>query len=239
MIKLSDIADGKRLFTYKVAHDGGSAPNPFFDFCTLAICKPAIRRVAKKGDVIVGLDCGKEELRIIYCMEVASSVPWEEYIRLCEAGEFGKEYNLKGKVPRNKYDQGDCIWKDANNYFDSLDSWSEHSEVGDFNRDVENGKNVLIGEKFWYFGKGNQHSIYLSNELKKIIPGRGHRSNSNNCYRDLFVQFFNASLIACNIASTGKMGNPKLEPMIADKRTCSRCRVEERESDACDEELDD
>ena len=38
--------NSNKLFTYKVMHDGGSAPNPYSELCTLAICKPAIRRVA-------------------------------------------------------------------------------------------------------------------------------------------------------------------------------------------------
>ena len=32
------------LFSYVVATDSGFAPNPFFGLCTLACCKPAIRR---------------------------------------------------------------------------------------------------------------------------------------------------------------------------------------------------
>ena len=37
------------LYSYIVAYDGGSAPNPFHEFCTLAICKPGMRRTAEKG----------------------------------------------------------------------------------------------------------------------------------------------------------------------------------------------
>ena len=31
-------------FTYKIDHDFGLAPNPFWGYCTLAICKSSIRR---------------------------------------------------------------------------------------------------------------------------------------------------------------------------------------------------
>jgi len=44
-----------RLFSYTIPIDDGAAPNPFNGFCTLTICKPAIRRVARKGDWIAGL----------------------------------------------------------------------------------------------------------------------------------------------------------------------------------------
>ncbi len=43
-----------RLFSYTIPIDG-AAPNPFHGMCSLAICKPAIRRTASSGDWIVGL----------------------------------------------------------------------------------------------------------------------------------------------------------------------------------------
>ena len=237
MIGIQSITGSSRLFTYKVAHDGGSAPNPFHGLCTLAICKPAIRRVAKKRDVIVGLGCGNDELRIIYCMVVEAKVSWADYIEGCKLGYLTeikhiKDQNLKGKIPKGEKDQGDCIWRDAFVYSDSLDSWSGHGGEHDFNRDITNGENVLIGETFWYFGKGDKHTIRLPDSLNGIIPGRGHRSNSNNVYRDPFVEFFNKAIIEHNITTIGKMGLPTLEPEMADKQTCNRCRADERESDA-------
>lgn len=43
------------VYSYIVTHDTGFAPNPFHGVLTLACCKPAIRRAAEVGDVIVGL----------------------------------------------------------------------------------------------------------------------------------------------------------------------------------------
>src|SRR5450759_4031334 len=43
------------LFSYTIPIDDGAAPNPFCGMCSLAICKPAIRRVAKQGDWVAGL----------------------------------------------------------------------------------------------------------------------------------------------------------------------------------------
>ncbi|MDP1665354.1 MAG: hypothetical protein Q8L79_09525 [Methylobacter sp.] len=242
MIELKKFVGTERLFTYKVAHDGGSAPNPFHGLCTLAICKPAIRRVAKKGDVIVGLGCGKEdESRIIYCMVVDEVVSWAGYIEGCKLGKLAgtnlnNHQNLKGKIPENENDQGDCIWTDPIDFSDSLVSWSGHEGEYDFNRDIKNGENVLIGETYWYFGKGDKHKIRLLGDLKNIIPGRGHRSNSNNRFSEQFVDFFNKQLIERNITALGKMGTPALEPKKTDRQTCSRYRTEERESDAYGED---
>jgi len=44
-----------RLYSYTIPIDDGAAPNPFWGTCTLAICKPAIRRTAKVGNWVVGL----------------------------------------------------------------------------------------------------------------------------------------------------------------------------------------
>lgn len=239
---LKNFTNGNRLFTYKVAHDGGSAPNPFHGICTLAICKPAIRRVAKEGDVVVGLACGADEARIIYCMVVDKSVKWSEYIKGCKLGSIAGigpgNYNLKKKIPTHPNDQGDCIWKSPVDYSDPLDSWSGHDGEYDFKRDVKNGENVLIGTIYWYFGKGDKYSVTLPTGLKEIIPGRGHRSNANDQYRDDFVKFFNDELLKLSINSTGVFGTPTLEPDKMEKHICSRYRADERESDTFGEDLD-
>jgi hypothetical protein len=44
-----------KLYCYIVTHDTGFSPNPFHGYCTLACCKPTIRRTAKEGDWVVGL----------------------------------------------------------------------------------------------------------------------------------------------------------------------------------------
>jgi hypothetical protein len=40
----------KKLYSYCIPVDDGAAPNPFWDICTLVICKPVIRRTAQIGD---------------------------------------------------------------------------------------------------------------------------------------------------------------------------------------------
>jgi hypothetical protein len=42
------------LYSYCILYDDGAVPNPYWDVCTLVICKSAIRRTAKEGDWIVG-----------------------------------------------------------------------------------------------------------------------------------------------------------------------------------------
>lgn len=67
-----------KLISYKMTHDTGFAPNPFFGVLTIATCKPGIRRSStrKKGDWIAGFGsktmCGDQvgKERLIFLMEV-------------------------------------------------------------------------------------------------------------------------------------------------------------------------
>ncbi len=68
-----------RIFVYVLKFDSGFAPNPFHGWCTLACCKPAIRRTSRPGDWIVGLTPRALGNRVAYAMRVAESLSFEEY----------------------------------------------------------------------------------------------------------------------------------------------------------------
>lgn len=67
------------LFSYVLAADSGFAPTPFWGCCTLACCKPAIRRVGDVGDLIVGLTPKAKGNRVVYIMRVADKLTFAEY----------------------------------------------------------------------------------------------------------------------------------------------------------------
>ncbi len=56
------------IYSYVLRYDDGVAPNPFFGFCTLAVCKPVIRRKAQVGDWIIGTG-SKENVNIMLKLE--------------------------------------------------------------------------------------------------------------------------------------------------------------------------
>ena len=241
MKKLKNIESNLRLYTYKVVHDYGNAPNPYHGICTLGICKPSIRRVAKRGDVIVGFaPASKNESRIIYCMIVEHSISWGNYINIC-AGADGfldgiDSKKLAGKIPCNNMDSGDCIWTDADQYKPALNSLSRHNGINDFKADVCSGENVLLSTKFWYFGSGKDFNICLDiNSLREIIPKRNYKSNINNNYRANFVEFFNEKLEINNIKEYGVYGEPSLPSQIYKNRiTASCCPATNRLDNYCE-----
>lgn len=142
------------LWSYKISRDYGFAPNPYFGFCTVACCKPDIRRGAQVGDLIVG--CGSAKLnlvgRMIFAMRVAEKVTFDEYWE-DERFQRKKPAFTAGKA----HAYGDNIY-----YQDQPEIWvqedSHHSlDVGGWNelnagRDL--GANaVLIGSDFAYWGR--------------------------------------------------------------------------------------
>ena len=73
--------DFMRLYSYVVVSDTGFAPNPFDNFCTLATCKPRIRKNAKIGDIIIGTgsksNVGNDKL--IYAMKITERMNYNDY----------------------------------------------------------------------------------------------------------------------------------------------------------------
>jgi len=71
-----------KLYSYIVARDFGFAPNPFYGCCTLATCKPRIRKSASIGDWVVGTGAKtKYNLaeHIIYAMKVDEVMDFDSY----------------------------------------------------------------------------------------------------------------------------------------------------------------
>ena len=70
-----------KLHSYIVRVDSGFAPNPFYGFCTVATCKPDIRRAAQVGDWIVGTGSKSRgrEGRLVFAMCVSEAMSFNEY----------------------------------------------------------------------------------------------------------------------------------------------------------------
>jgi len=69
------------VFSYVIEHDLGFAPNPFHGVCTLACCKPQIRKAAKVGDYVLGTGAVKPKLRghLTFWMRVDEVVTFDQY----------------------------------------------------------------------------------------------------------------------------------------------------------------
>ncbi len=162
-----------RVFIYVVDRDLGFAPNPFHGYCSLATCKPGIRKSASINDWVIGMGGGRLKATgcCVYAMRVDEKISFNEYWH-------NPIYNDKKPV-RNGTKRmlvGDNIYH-QNKSGECLQANSHHShEDGSINiHNMENdtqSNNVLLSYHFWYFG---QSAPELPNDLFTAIGYNNQR----------------------------------------------------------------
>jgi hypothetical protein len=160
------------LYSYIVARDYGFAPNPFYGVCTLATCKPKIRRCAQVGDWVVGT--GSKQLgldgHLVYAMKVAEALTYDQY--WSDPRFIQKRPNLRGSL---KQAFGDNIYHRDPKTGEWIQADSHHSHAdGSPNQanmchDAQS-ENVLVGVEFAYWG-----------EDAIRIPGRFRHEGADIC----------------------------------------------------------
>jgi len=179
-----------KLYSYIVKNDGGFAPNPFFGYCTLACCKPGIRKKAELGDWIIGLTPKARGHKIVYFMQVEQDLTFDKY---------WKDHRFKVKRPTKGADRvaelGDNIYKPSKDSVDGyVQRWSAHSGPKGFGktenpdtkqRDLK-GKRVLISQNFTYFGS---KPADLPKTLNALIVARNHTVNRSEDVIRPFLEF--------------------------------------------------
>ena len=187
MVSIQKGAD-MRLLSYVVTHDTGFSPNPFWGYCTLANCKPSIRRTAKIGDWIVGLSPRGSGHRLVFAMKVDEILGYASYYR---DGRFANK--------KPDYTRGDVVWKVGDNIYEPLQYGefrqlqSMHSNGEEENPETKahdlRGVNVLIATKFHYFGASGPE---LPRRLEELKVGRGHKSRFSRETIGDFLKFISS-----------------------------------------------
>jgi hypothetical protein len=179
---------GGRLYSYVVTHDTGFSPNPFFGYCTLACCKPAIRRSAQVGDWIVGLTPKARGNRVVY------------FMRIDEVKDSFADYWIDRRFARKRprYDRtiamkcGDNIYEPKSDgtyrQLRSTHSDGEREDPAKKEHDL-GGERVLISETFTYFGS---EAIELPTALKSLVVGRAHKCHFTPTEKSSFIDFVSA-----------------------------------------------
>lgn len=183
------------LFTYCIPIDDGAAPNPFWGTCTLVICKPRIRSVAKVIDWIVGTGSlnspiGEIGGQVVYAMRVSQKMTMEEY------DHYVKEF-IPNKIP--KWFSQDVRRRLGDAIYDfSVDPPSISPSVHNENqrkRDL-GGKFALLSDHYFYFGGQPKQLPELL--LPIVKQGAGHRSKSNDPYVKDFLAWMNGLKLILN-----------------------------------------
>lgn len=166
--------ENPKFYLYKMTVDDGGAPCVQNGLLTLAICKPAIRRAAPEGSVIIGFagNCLRSESyddnSIVYAAVVLKTLTGGEYYS-------NREYA----------DRPDCIYKRTGKRFARKAKAIFHKREGHLEHDLgtppDYGNAVaLLSEDFRYFG--NQCPVRykkkfprLKDEIERLA--QGHRVN--------------------------------------------------------------
>jgi hypothetical protein len=205
-----------KLFSYVVRWDDGAAPNPFWDVCTLVICKPKVRLAANVDDWILGTGgknspMGDTRGQVVYAMRVTKKVTMRDYDRLCSV-------ELPNKIPvwtSSELTQrfGDCVYdftiEPPNIRRSCHDETNRGTDLG--------GKYALLSTEFYYFGKG---APSLPEALLPIVKdGRHHQWKPNEPYKSAFVEWIRTQ-------APGVNGDPQ---MWGDREigSCGGCRMSE------------
>lgn len=181
-----------RVFVYVVVTDSGFAPNPFFGFCTLATCKPRVRRSAAAGDWIVGVGSAQRrwEGKLVYVMRVDETLCFDEYWR--DPRFALKRPDLGGDAERhcgdNIYhrDRATGCWVQAPGCHSHSDG-TPH--CGHIERDTSPPR-VLIAREFAYFGADAVEIPLRFRPWRGVdyfTRIRGHRCNLPEDLRDRFA----------------------------------------------------
>jgi len=173
-----------KIYRYVIDHDMGFAPNPFHGVCTLATCKPVIRRMAKVGDFVLGFGSAKSKIRykMIYWIQVEQIMDFDSY--WIDPRFDRKKPVLNGSHLKfhgdNIYhtDQSGQIMQEPS--FHSMPDGSVNPK--NFKTDTGSTNRVLLGTTFGYYGK---HAISVPDHLSAIVAfGRPSRSKHSDVLRD-------------------------------------------------------
>lgn len=183
-----------RLFSYVITHDTGFAPNPFGKYCTLATCKPQIRRHAFPGDWVLGVGSPKNvgNGKLVYAMLVSEVLPIEEY-------DADPRFEYKKPDPEGKAIRrcGDNIY-----YKDTTGHWRQRRSLHtpeQMEHDL-GGLNVLVARRFYYCG---ENAVPVPPEYAALVcRGRGHRCNFPEQLVEDFVAWLSDRFLP------GRLGRP-------------------------------
>ena len=203
-----------RLYSYILRLDTGYAPNPFHGFCTLATCKPKIRKTAKVGDYVIGTG-SKSKGRdgyLVYAMRITETLSLDEYRR---DPRFEAKKPEKAGCWRNACGDNVYWWNPQTNEWNQ-DEASYHCEY-DPSHDARTDR-VLISEDFIYWGGEGPPIPPEFGGVNVLCTTQGHKCKFPEQTVRAFVQWFEQT------QERGICGEPldRHEPALARRKRQTR-----------------
>jgi hypothetical protein len=199
-----------KLFFYKLTADTNGAPCIDNGLLTLAICKPMIRSVAKRGDWIFGFAANSlhTDNRLIYIARVSKNLPDGHYYE-------SKRFKTRG----------DCIYQRRGGRFVWRPGSLHHNPrhlIHDLGKPKKYERaNVLLSKDFRYFGiDGSDAYKCRYPQIKQAVEklGRGYRVNHGKNLRSQLEALQEQTWKATKRTVAGRPTS------LPDKRICHRNR---------------
>lgn len=173
-----------KYYSYVIPRDYGFAPNPYFGYCTLATCKPRIRKSAQTRNWIAAFGAANTELheKLVMLMQVGEILTFDEY---------WMDERFKNKRPvfnrgmfcaygDNIYHHVDGNWIQEPSHHSMIDGSINYANL---ERDTQTDR-VLVATEFYYFGN---NAISVPRKFDTLIGrGRNHRV----CYDEKIIDEF-------------------------------------------------
>lgn len=196
-----------KIYSYVVRFDSGFAPNPFFGYCTLATCKPKIRKFALEDDWVVGTGSRSvnQGYRLVYAMRVTEICDFNEYLH-------ADRFFLKRPVVNGSRKQrcGDNIYHliDNSTVWKQEDSYHSNPDLEKLQKHIDTDtkvNRVLISEDFYYFGGDGP---IIPNHFRE--DGTCKLVKKGPCYRKISIsdQFNQVIAWIRDLSKSGYRGAP-------------------------------
>jgi hypothetical protein len=208
------------IYSYVIEHDLGFAPNPFHGVCTLACCKPKIRKNAVKGDYILGTGSVQVGLRGHLCF-------WMRVEDVLSFNEYWSDARFRRKRPYPHASQylwfGDNIYhrdEATNRYVQENSYHSEHDgsvSLANLDRDTGTTDRVLLSKTFCYWGHNGKP---IPKEFSDFVHDRpAHRCRFSDDRQNAFLGWLLSD------SSRGLCGEPAGWQYLRPKRSRSKARA--------------
>ncbi len=195
-----------QIYVYKIPWDTGGAPCVTTGLLSLAICKPAIRRTAKKGDLIFAFGTNSETPanRLVYAAIITNVIDDGKYYK-------GIKYQRRG----------DCIYCcGADGKFKLRNDAKFHNDGDARARDLGDppeyrNASVIISNDFRYFGgRGTDAWKASAPKLKRLIEGmrQGHRVRHASQVREQLIGLKDQIWLADSQRELGKPLHGQMQP---------------------------
>ena len=187
-----------KYYTYVIPRDFGFAPNPYFGYCTLATCKPRIRKSAQKGDWIAAYGAANTKLRekLVMLMRVEEILTFDEYWIDERFKKKRPAFNrgMSSAYGDNIYHHVDGIWTQELSHHSMMDGSINYANL---KKDTQTNR-VLVATEFYYFGN---NAVSVPRKHDSLI-GRG-RNHRVCCDEDKIGEFVNMVSKNYNIGING------------------------------------